>query len=59
MKYISILFLAICATSCSPQIRQAIAPNHVGITPSCEWEIQEGCKPKHKPKISTTLDWNF
>lgn len=59
MKYIAFFLLVLSVTSCSPAMRQAITPNHMGITPSCEWEIQEGCKPKHKPKISTTLDWNF
>jgi hypothetical protein len=54
--YFAILSLMCCA--CSPQLRQ-LAPNHLGVTPSCEWEIQEGHNVKHKPKIQTSLDWNF
>lgn len=59
MKYLLLLALGIFATSCSHRMVETMKPDHLGITPSCEWEIQEGCKPKHKPKISTTLDWNF
>lgn len=59
MKYLLLLVLGAFMASCSSTQMRAIAPNHIGVTPSCEWELQEGCNPKHKPKISTTLDWNF
>lgn len=56
LAYFAVLSLLCCA--CSPQLRQ-LGPDHLGITPSCEWEIQEGENVKHKPKIQTSLDWNF
>lgn len=58
MRYLVLLALGAFLPSCSPQMRQ-FAPNHVGISPSVEWEIQEGCKTKHKPKVSSSIDWNF
>ena len=59
MKYLALLALAIVGTSCSSAQMKALAPNHVGITPSFECEFQEGAKPIHRPIISTTLDWDF
>lgn len=59
MKFAYFALLSLVCCACSPQIRQAMKPNHFGITPSCEWELKEGCKPLHKPKISSSLDWEF
>lgn len=58
MKYICMFFLSAMCCGCSTQLRE-LAPNHLGITPSCEWEIQKDHDVKHKPKIQTTMDWNF
>jgi hypothetical protein len=58
MKYaITMLFATICV-GCSPYFAD-YGPNKLTITPSTEWEIQEGTKIKIKPKIQTSLDWNF
>lgn len=57
-KYAYFMILSLVCCACSGRLSQ-LAPNHMGITPSCEWELKEGSKPIHKPKISTTLDWNF
>lgn len=59
MKYLILAIIACSVVGCSPGLREAMKPNHLGITPSCEWEIQEGHNVKHKPKIQTSLDWNF
>ena len=58
IKYLSLFILVVTCSACSSQFRQ-YAPNHIGVTPSCEWEIQEGNNVKHKPKIQTSFDWNF
>lgn len=57
---VSVLFLlsGMCLTSCAYDAR-ALSPNHIGITPSVEWEIQHGVATKTKPKIQSSLDWNF
>lgn len=59
MKYtlFSILLLGCCA--CCPVVTDALKPNHLGITSAYEMEIQHGVNVKHKPKIQTSLDWNF
>jgi hypothetical protein len=58
MKYLLFLALGICAASCSPGLRN-YAPNHIGISPSMEWEVQEGSNTKLKPRIGSSIDWNF
>jgi hypothetical protein len=58
MKYLLVLMLGICAASCSHNIRD-YAPTHVGISPSMEWEVQEGSNTKLKPRIGSSIDWNF
>lgn len=57
-KYVYFAFLSLMCCACSPQLVN-IAPNHLNLTPSCEWEIQKGHDVKYKPKIQTSLDWNF
>ena len=59
MKYLAILTLAAILSSCSSTQMKAIAPNHLGVTPSFECEFQEGAKPLYRPIISTTLEWDF
>ena len=59
MKYLAFLTLLALVASCSSPRMQALAPNHIGITPSFECEFQEGNKPLYRPIISTTLDWDF
>jgi len=58
MKYLLILMLGLCAAGCSQGLRQ-YAPNHIGISPSMEWEVQEGSNVKYKPRIGSSIDWNF
>jgi|GEM_PF-6236871 len=58
MKYLALIALTLCLTGCARDIA-AMKPNHLGVTPSCEWEIQRGNNTKVKPKIQTSLDWNF
>jgi hypothetical protein len=45
-------------TACSSNFRD-YTPNHVSLTPSVEWEIQHGSSTKTKPRIQSTMDWNF
>ncbi len=59
MKYLLLAVLGCLVTSCSPQVRQAMRPNHFGVSPSCEFEIQKGYNTVYKPKITTNIDWNF
>lgn len=59
MKYFMILMLAACAISCSPTQIKMLAPNHVGIAHSCEWEVQKNQNVKHKPKVQICMDWNI
>ena len=60
MKYIILFAMAaLSLTACSPAFKEAIKPNHFGLTPSMEWEVQEGNNVKVKPKIQATMDWNF
>jgi hypothetical protein len=56
MKYIYMLFFAGICFGCAPN---NFTPQHFGIAPSCELEIQEGTNVKYKPKLQTNLDWNF
>ncbi len=58
MKYLFLATLALLVTGCMRDIAM-MKPNHLGITPSCEWEVQEGSNTKVKPKIQTAFDWNF
>jgi hypothetical protein len=55
--YFAILSLMCCA--CSSTQMKMIAPTHIGVTPSVEWEMQYGQYTKTKPKISSSIDWNF
>jgi len=55
MKSILFLFLGMMAlTGC-----QVHYPNHIGIEPSMEWELQEGTHMKTKPKIIGRINWNM
>lgn len=58
MKYaLTMLFATVCV-GCSHYIAD-YGPSKLTITPSTEWEIQEGSKTKVKPKIQTSVDWIF
>ena len=59
MKYVFLLALAIISTACSQTAIQKAIPSHVGIAPSMEWEVQEGSKTKYKPRVGSSIDWNF
>lgn len=54
----SLATLTMTLSGCARDL-SALAPNHVSVTPSVEWEVQHGCDVKTKPKISSTMDWNF
>jgi hypothetical protein len=56
MKIVTFLFLAFYCISCTPTTAK-FAPNHIGLSPSIEMEIQEGTTTKLKPKIQTNIDW--
>jgi hypothetical protein len=58
MKYFFMLALGLLACGCSSHIRD-YAPSHIGISPSMEWEVQEGNKVKYKPRVGSSIDWNF
>lgn len=57
MKYLVFIALSALATSCVEM--KSLSPNHIGITPSMEWEIQHHSETKYKPKIQGGLDWNL
>lgn len=59
MKYFMIILLGACVTSCSPAQIKMFTPNHVGVSHSCEWEIQKNHDIKHKPKVIVNVDWNI
>lgn len=58
MKYILMMISLVSLTACSSNFRD-YTPNHVSVTPSVEWEIQHGSSTKTKPRIQSTMDWNF
>lgn len=58
MKYLFTLALAFLAVSCVRDIKE-IAPQHICLSPSVEWEIYEGKCVITRPRIETNLDWNF
>lgn len=58
MKLPLAVLVACIFTSCTPQMMQFM-PNHIGVVPSVEFEIQEHVPVKTKPKIQTNFDWNI
>ena len=58
MKYVLTMFFAVACVGCAHTISD-FGPNKLTITPSTEWEIQKGSNTKVKPKIQTSMDWNF
>ena len=58
MKLPLAVLVACILNSCTPQMRQCL-PNHIGVVPSVEFEIQEHVPLKTKPKIQTNLDWSL
>lgn len=58
MKYLMFLVLGMSAVGCSHNIRD-YGPSHIGISPSMEWEVMEGQNVKYKPRIGSSIDWNF
>jgi hypothetical protein len=58
MKFAYFAFLSVVCCACSHNIRD-YGPSHVGISPSMEWEVMEGQNVKYKPRIGSSIDWNF
>jgi hypothetical protein len=58
MKYAMTMFFATLCVGCSHYIDD-YAPSKFTLSPSTEWEIQDGAKTKIKPKIQTSMDWIF
>lgn len=54
--FFCILSLALVNTSCTSR---ECFPDHIGISPSMELEVQEGSNIKYKPRIGSSIDWNF
>lgn len=60
--FLGISSLGLFATGCASN---KYFPNHIGISPSMEWEIQEDYyrdnhyNVKYKPRIASNIDWNF
>jgi hypothetical protein len=50
--------LAMACVSCTRDINEFL-PNHFGVAPGVEWEMQHHQDPKFKTKVTTSLDWNF
>ncbi len=55
MKLIILFSIALCCISCE----RNGCPDKILLSPSMEWEIQNGQPVKHKPKVVMNINWDL
>jgi len=58
MRNIFFMAVGLLVCGCSSHLVD-YKPSHIGIVPSMEMEIQSGSTIKYKPRIGSSIDWNF
>jgi hypothetical protein len=58
MKYLIVLSMSIFCVSCTQNLG-VMKPNHIGLAPSVEFEIQDHQMTKVRPKLQSNIDWNL
>jgi len=58
MQFYLFFVLCILSVGCSPELAQ-FKPNHIGIAPSIEWEVQKGQSAICKQRIEMSADWDL
>lgn len=58
MHFYMFFVLSILCVSCAPELAK-FKPNHLGISPSIEWEVQKGEPAICKQKIEISADWDL
>lgn len=58
MQFYLFFVLTIISLGCTPQFAQ-FRPNHVGLSPSIEWEVQKGEPAICKQKVEMNLNWDL
>lgn len=57
MKILTLMiFLGMC-TGCATM--RTMAPQHIGVSPSLEVNMTEGCYNIYKPKVQMNFDWEI